>query len=155
MAEKDEKKAAAPKADKAPNPKAEKAAKAKADAAAKAAAPKDREPETKEPARLRKQFDDVIRKQMTEKFAYKNGMEVPRIDKIVLNMGVGEGVNDRKKVELAAADLSALTGQPLVLRAGVENLLDRAYEEPYGAALAPGRNLVLSLEAGFGDRGLR
>ena len=55
----------------------------------------------------------------------------------------------------AAADISALTGRPLVLRAGVENLLDRAYEEPYGAALAPGRNLVLSLEAGFGDRGSR
>ena len=55
----------------------------------------------------------------------------------------------------AAADLGALTGRPLVLRAGVENLLDRAYEEPYGAALAPGRNLVLSLEAGFGDRETR
>ena len=55
----------------------------------------------------------------------------------------------------AAADLSALTGRPLVLRAGVENLLDRAYEEPYGAAFAPGRNLVLSLEAGFGDSGER
>ncbi len=55
----------------------------------------------------------------------------------------------------AAADLSTLTGRPLVLRAGVENLLDRAYEEPYGAALAPGRNLVLSLEAGFGDRSAR
>ncbi|HJU86695.1 MAG TPA: TonB-dependent receptor [Gemmatimonadota bacterium] len=55
----------------------------------------------------------------------------------------------------AAADLSRLTGRPLVLRAGVENLLDRAYEEPYGAALAPGRNLVLSLEAGFGDRDSR
>ena len=54
-----------------------------------------------------------------------------------------------------AADLSGLTGRPLVLRAGVENLLDRAYEEPYGAALAPGRNLVVSLEAGFGDRGWR
>jgi hemoglobin/transferrin/lactoferrin receptor protein len=55
----------------------------------------------------------------------------------------------------AAADISAITGRPLVLRAGVENLLDRAYQEPYGGAPAPGRNLVLSLEAGFGDRGSR
>ena len=51
----------------------------------------------------------------------------------------------------AAVDLSFLTGQPVVLRAGVENLLDRAFSEPYGSALAPGRNLILSLEAGFGD----
>ncbi|HET6616372.1 MAG TPA: TonB-dependent receptor [Gemmatimonadota bacterium] len=51
----------------------------------------------------------------------------------------------------AAVDLSSLTGQPVVLRAGVENLLDRAFAEPYGSALAPGRNLVLSLEAGFGE----
>jgi len=112
MAEKDDKGAG-----KAPNPKAERAAKAKADAAAKAAAQAagPREAETKEPARLRKQFDDVIRKELIEKFGYKNGMEVPRIDKIVLNMGVGEGVNDRKKVELAAADLSAIAGQKAVI----------------------------------------
>ena len=51
----------------------------------------------------------------------------------------------------AAVDLSSLTGQPVVLRAGVENLLDRAFSEPYGSALAPGRNLILSLEAGFGE----
>jgi large subunit ribosomal protein L5 len=112
MADKEEK---TPKADKAPNPKAEKAAKAKADAAAKAAAPKDREPETKEPARLRKQFDEAIRAKLIEQFGYKNGMQVPRIDKIVLNMGVGEGVNDRKKVELAAADLAAIAGQKAVI----------------------------------------
>ena len=55
----------------------------------------------------------------------------------------------------SAVDLSAWTGRPVVLRAGVENLLDRAYEEPFGAALAPGRNLVLSLQAGFGDHGAR
>ena len=57
------------------------------------------------PARLRKEFDEVIRKKLIEQFGYKNAMEVPRIDKIVLNMGVGEGVADRKKVDLAAADL--------------------------------------------------
>jgi large subunit ribosomal protein L5 len=120
MADKEDKKAPkaekTPAADKAPNPKAERAAKAKADAAARAAAPKvEREPEPKEPARLHKHFDEVIRAKLTEQFGYKNRMEVPRVDKIVLNMGVGEGVNDRKKVELAAADLSMIAGQKAVI----------------------------------------
>ena len=108
------------KADKAPRPekaeKAERAAKAKADAAAKAEKPKaEREPEPTTPARLHKHFDDVIRGKLIEKFGYKNRMEVPRVDKIVLNMGVGEGVNDRKKVELAAADLSQIAGQKAII----------------------------------------
>ena len=125
MADKEDKKAKAektPKADKAPPPdkaaKAERAAKAKADAAARAAGGAksgEREPEPKGPARLRKQFDEVIRAQLTEKFGYKNAMQVPRIDKIVLNMGVGEGVNDRKKVDLAAADLGMIAGQKAVI----------------------------------------
>ena len=120
MADKEDKKAPkadkAPAADKAPNPKAERAAKAKADAAAKAAAPKgEREPEPKGPARLRQQFDEVIRKKLTEQFGYKNPMQVPRIDKIVLNMGVGEGVADRKKVDQAAGDLALIAGQKPVI----------------------------------------
>lgn len=49
----------------------------------------------------------------------------------------------------AALDLAPLLAQPIVLRAGLENLLDRAYREPYGGAAAPGRSLVVSLEAGF------
>jgi large subunit ribosomal protein L5 len=115
MADKEEK-AKAPKADKAPpSEKAEKAARAKAAKSAPKIAEGDREPETKEPARLRKQFDDAIRAKLVEQFGYKNGMQVPRIDKIVLNMGVGEGVNDRKKVELAAADLAAIAGQKAVI----------------------------------------
>ena len=120
MADKEDKKAPkadkGPAADKAPNPKAERAAKAKADAAARAAKPSgEREPEPKEPARLHKHFDDVIRAKLTEQFGYKNRMEVPRVDKIVLNMGVGEGVNDRKKVDLAAADLGMIAGQKAVV----------------------------------------
>jgi large subunit ribosomal protein L5 len=120
MADKEDKKAPkaekAPAADKAPNPKAERAAKAKADAAAKAeGAKKPREPEPKEPARLRVQFDQVIRKKLAEQFKYTNPMQVPRIDKVVLNMGVGEGVADRKKVEMAAADLSLIAGQKAVI----------------------------------------
>jgi len=104
------------KADKAPNPKAERAARAKAEAAAKAAAPKgEREPEPKEPARLHQHFDAEIRAKLIEQFGYKNKMQVPRIDKIVLNMGVGEAVNDRKKVDIAAADLSMIAGQKAVI----------------------------------------
>ena len=48
-----------------------------------------------------------MRKQLTEQFGYKNRMQVPVIEKIVINMGIGEGVADRKKVESAAADLGA------------------------------------------------
>lgn len=53
--------------------------------------------------RMRTRYDDVIVKAMTEKFGYKNAMEVPKIEKIVLNMGVGEATQDKKKVESAAA----------------------------------------------------
>jgi large subunit ribosomal protein L5 len=121
MADKDDKKVAkTDNADKAPRPekaeRAERAAKAKADAAARAQKPVvEREAEPKGPARLHKHFDEVVRKQLTEQFGYKNHMEVPRIDKIVLNMGVGEAVNDRKKVDLAAADMAQIAGQKPVI----------------------------------------
>ena len=61
--------------------------------------------------RLRVEYDKKIRGQLTEKFGYANVMQVPRLDKVVLNMGVGEAVNDRKKAEVAAADLSLIAGQ--------------------------------------------
>src|SRR5262245_18017918 len=67
------------------------------------------------PARMRSHYDQVVRKTMTEKFGYKNGMQVPGIEKIVLNMGIGEGVADRKKVESAAADLGMIAGQKAVI----------------------------------------
>ncbi len=57
--------------------------------------------------RLRKLYDDAIVKAMTEKFGYTNRMQVPRLEKIVLNMGVGEATQDRKKVETAAAEMTA------------------------------------------------
>ena len=65
--------------------------------------------------RLRKQFDQDIRTKLTEQFGYTNPMQVPTLDKVVLNMGVGEAVNDRKKVELAAADLALIAGQKPVV----------------------------------------
>jgi len=61
--------------------------------------------------RLREQFDKEIRGKLTEQFGYANVMQVPRLDKVVLNMGIGEAVNDRKKAELAAADLALIAGQ--------------------------------------------
>jgi len=65
--------------------------------------------------KLRAQFDNEIRTKLTEQFGYQNPMQVPVLDKVVLNMGIGEAVNDRKKVELAAADLALIAGQkPIV-----------------------------------------
>src|SRR5215212_10401561 len=65
--------------------------------------------------RLKKYYEDVVRQKLIEQFGYKNPMQVPRLDKIVLNMGVGEAVNDRKKVDLAAADMAAIAGQKAVI----------------------------------------
>ena len=61
--------------------------------------------------RMRKLYEDVIRAKMQEEFGYKNPMEVPRIDKIVLNMGVGESTADSKKAQVAADDLTQIAGQ--------------------------------------------
>ena len=66
-------------------------------------------------ARLRTHFEQVIRAEMTKQFGYKNKMQVPVITKVVLNMGIGEGVADRKKVDGAAADLSLIAGQKAVI----------------------------------------
>jgi len=130
MADKDEKQAKKP--EKSPRPqsaeqavKAEKddkkaAKQARADKAAadgkvakKPAAP--REPEPRVPARLKVQFEEAIRSKIAEQFGYKNRFEVPVLDKVVINMGIGEGVADRKKVEGAAADLALIAGQKAVV----------------------------------------
>ena len=65
--------------------------------------------------RLRAEYDRSIRGRLTEQFGYSNVLQVPRLDKVVLNMGIGEAVNDRKKAELAAADLSLIAGQKAVV----------------------------------------
>ena len=63
-------------------------------------------------------YEDRIIKAMTEKFGYTNVMEVPRLDKIVLNMGVGEATQDKKKVEQAAGEMELIAGQkPVVTKA--------------------------------------
>jgi LSU ribosomal protein L5P len=61
--------------------------------------------------RLRAEYDAKIRTALTEKFGYENVMQVPRLDKVVLNMGVGDSVNDRKKAETVAAELTQIAGQ--------------------------------------------
>jgi len=65
--------------------------------------------------RLRTVYDDQVRAGLIETFGYKNPMEVPKLDKIVLNMGVGEAVGDSKKVQSAADDLTAIAGQKAVI----------------------------------------
>ena len=68
--------------------------------------------------RMRKLYDEKIVAAMTEKFGYKNSMEVPKIEKITLNMGVGDAVNDKKKVDVAASEMELIAGQkPVITRA--------------------------------------
>ena len=78
-------------------------------------APKPRKPEERVTPRLKTHFEQVVRKQLTDEFGYKSRMQVPVIEKIVINMGIGEGVADRKKVESAAADLALISGQKAVI----------------------------------------
>ena len=66
-------------------------------------------------ARLKTHFEQVIRAELTKQFGYTNRMQVPVITKVVLNMGIGEGVADRKKVDNAAADLTLIAGQKAVI----------------------------------------
>jgi len=65
--------------------------------------------------RLKQQYDDRIVAAMTEKFGYKNRLEVPRLDKITLNMGVGEASQDKKKVQTAAEEMALIAGQKPVI----------------------------------------
>jgi large subunit ribosomal protein L5 len=68
--------------------------------------------------RLKSDYEERIVKAMIEKFGYKNRLEVPKLDKIVINMGVGEATQDKKKVEAAAAEMQAIAGQkPVIAKA--------------------------------------
>ena len=68
--------------------------------------------------RMKGMYDDSIVKAMTEKFGYKNALEIPRIEKIVLNMGVGDATQDKKKVEQAASEMELIAGQkPVITKA--------------------------------------
>lgn len=61
--------------------------------------------------RMKKHYHDVVRDELTKAFSYKNPMQVPHIEKVVLNMGIGEATADRKKAENAAKDLALIAGQ--------------------------------------------
>ena len=65
--------------------------------------------------RLKQHYQEVLSKQLAKDFGYANPMQVPRLDKVVLNMGVGEGISDSKKVNAAASDLGLIAGQKAVI----------------------------------------
>jgi len=68
--------------------------------------------------RLKQQYQDVIKGDLSKEFDYPNVMQIPRLEKVVLNMGVGEAVGDSKKVQAAAADLGKIAGQrPVITKA--------------------------------------
>ena len=71
--------------------------------------------EVKIEPRLKKQYNEVVRKVLLEQFKYDNEMQIPRIEKIVINMGVGEATADSKKPTVAAEDLGLITGQKPVI----------------------------------------
>jgi large subunit ribosomal protein L5 len=92
--------------------------KAKQAGGAKAAAPKEARPKQSLAGytpRMRKHYEEVVRPKLVEEFGYKNPMQVPKIDKIVLNMGVGESTADSKKASTAAEDLALIAGQKAVV----------------------------------------
>ncbi|MCY4547856.1 MAG: 50S ribosomal protein L5 [Defluviicoccus sp.] len=70
------------------------------------------------PARLQEHYREVVRPALLEEFGYANPMQVPKLDKVVLNMGVGEAVGDSKKIDAAAREMALIAGQkPIVIRA--------------------------------------
>ena len=70
------------------------------------------------PARLQEHYEQVVRPALREEFGYANAMQVPRLEKVVLNMGVGEAVGDSKKIDAATRDMTLIAGQkPIVIRA--------------------------------------
>jgi large subunit ribosomal protein L5 len=85
--------------------------------------------------RARKLYDEKIVAAMTEKFGYKNRLEVPKITKIVLNMGVGEATQDKKKVEQAASEMTRIAGQKAVITKAKKSIAQFKLREgmPIGA----------------------
>ncbi len=85
--------------------------------------------------RLKKHFVAVVQPKMLEQFGYKNPMEMPRIDKIVLNMGIGESTADSKKAATAAADLTLIAGQKAVVTRAKKSIASFKVREdmPLGA----------------------
>ncbi len=90
----------------------------KAETAAKADKPAKAKKADGYSPRLKADYEERIVKAMTDRFGYKNRLEVPRVEKIVINMGVGEATQDKKKVEAAAAEMELISGQkPVITKA--------------------------------------
>lgn len=69
-------------------------------------------------SRFREHYDNIVKDKLQKQFAYKNPMQVPKVEKIVVNMGVGEATGDSKVISSAVADMTAITGRkPVVIRA--------------------------------------
>ena len=85
--------------------------------------------------RFQQQYEDRIIKAMTDKFGYKNAMEVPKLTKIVLNMGVGDATQDKKRVEQAAAEMTLIAGQKAVVTKAKKSIAQFKLREgmPIGA----------------------
>ena len=71
--------------------------------------------DSKQEVRLKRHYKEVVRAALLEKFGYKNELQVPRLEKVVLNMGIGEAVADSKKPSIAADDLTLIAGQRAVI----------------------------------------
>jgi large subunit ribosomal protein L5 len=113
----DKKGAKAPKADKAP-PSDKQAKQPKAEKASKSAGVAHAADQPHQPARLRDVYRKEIAPALTQQFGYKSPMEVPRISKVVLNMGVGEATADKKILDNAVSDMTKISGQkPVITKA--------------------------------------
>jgi large subunit ribosomal protein L5 len=99
------------------------AAKGKDKGAKAAAGPREWKPRPKDyKPRLKTHYETVVRDELKKKFNYANPMQIPRIEKVVLNMGVGEATADRKKVDNAAADLAMIAGQKPVITKSTKSI---------------------------------
>jgi len=73
-------------------------------------------------ARLREHYDTVVKPELIKQFQYKNAMEVPKLEKIVINMGVGEAIGDSKRINVAADELARISGQRPVITASRKSI---------------------------------
>jgi large subunit ribosomal protein L5 len=94
--------------------------------------------------RLRTHYSEIVRAKMLEEFGYKNSMEIPRLEKIVLNMGIGESTQDSKKAQSAADDLTLIAGQKAVVTRARRSIATFKVREnmPLGAKVTLRRGLM-------------
>ena len=108
----------------------------------------------KQKARMEERYEKTLKAAMKTKYAYKNDYQIPKLDKIVINMGVGEATTDKKHLDTALKDLAAISGQkPVTTKARKANLeAYRHFEEKMGVEFAlcvclPTRNLCQRFQA--------